>query len=64
MKTLAEKFADGEQYSLDGLSVIYPSWHFNLRSSNTELLLRLNLEAKTPTEMEARRDEILAVIRS
>jgi phosphomannomutase len=63
MQILAEKYADAEQYRLDGLSVIYPSWHFNLRSSNTEPLLRLNLEAKTQIEMEARRDEVLAIIR-
>jgi phosphomannomutase len=64
MKILAEKYTDAEQYRLDGLSVIYPTWHFNLRSSNTEPLLRLNLEAKTQTEMETRRDEILAIIHS
>ena len=40
---LAEHFADAEQHRLDGLSVIYPDWHFNVRSSNTEPLLRLNL---------------------
>jgi phosphomannomutase len=62
MEELAKKYADAEQYRLDGLSVIYPTWHFNLRSSNTEPLLRLNLEAKTRAEMELRRDEILAII--
>ncbi len=38
---------DGHQYTLDGISVEYPDWHFNVRPSNTEPLLRLNLEAKT-----------------
>ena len=51
------KYADGHQYQLDGLSVEYPDWHFNVRPSNTEPLLRLNLEATTPELMaaEARR---------
>lgn len=50
-------------YELDGLSVEYPTWWFNVRSSNTEPLLRLNLEAKSAAEMAARRDEVLALIR-
>jgi phosphomannomutase len=45
------------------LSVDYDDWHFNVRPSNTEPLLRLNLEAKTPEMMAARRDEVLAIIR-
>ena len=51
------KYADGHQYTLDGISVEYPDWHFNVRPSNTEPLLRLNLEATTPElmEREARR---------
>ena len=61
---LAEKYADGHTYTIDGFSVEYPDWHFNVRGSNTEPLLRLNLEAKTQDMMEARRDEVLAVIRS
>ena len=44
---IAAKYADGHQYQLDGLSVEYPDWHFNVRPSNTEPLLRLNLEATT-----------------
>ncbi len=63
MKELAERFAGAEQYELDGISVLYPDWHFNVRPSNTEPLLRLNLEAKTRLEMERRRDEVLAIIR-
>jgi len=61
---IAAKFADGHQYKLDGLSVEYDDWHFNVRPSNTEPLLRLNLEAKTPDLMDRRRDDVLALIRS
>jgi phosphomannomutase len=60
---LERRFQDGQQHHLDGLSVIYTDWHFNVRVSNTEPLMRLNLEATTKTEMERRRDEILAIIR-
>jgi phosphomannomutase len=49
---------------LDGLSVTSVDWHFNVRPSNTEPLLRLNLEALSEEEMERKRDEVLAVIRS
>jgi phosphomannomutase len=49
---------------MDGVSVDYDDWHFNLRGSNTEPLLRLNLEAQTPAEMERRRDEVLEIVRS
>ena len=61
---IAQKYTGGKQYRLDGLSVEYPDWHFNVRPSNTEPLLRLNLEAKTPQQMAERRDEVLALIRS
>jgi phosphomannomutase len=64
MDALAKRFADAEQYFLDGISVVYPDWHFNVRSSNTEPLLRLNLEAMSAQEMEQRRDEVLSIIRS
>jgi phosphomannomutase len=60
---LAAKYADGRQHTLDGLSVDYTDWHFNVRPSNTEALLRLNLEATTPEVMETKRDEVLALIR-
>jgi phosphomannomutase len=63
IRTLVETYPDAEQYSLDGVSLIYPTWHFNVRPSNTEPLLRLNLEAMTKLEMESRRDEILAILR-
>jgi phosphomannomutase len=61
---LAAKYGDAHQYTLDGLSVEYPDWHFNVRPSNTEPLLRLNLEATTPELMAAKRDEVVALIRS
>ena len=61
---IGAKYSDGQQYELDGLSVEYPDWHFNVRPSNTEPLLRLNLEATTPEKMAAKRDEVLALIRA
>ena len=61
---IAKKYADGKQYTMDGLSVEYPDWHFNVRPSNTEPLLRLNLEATTAGMMAAKRDEVLALIRA
>jgi len=65
MTEIAERFADGRQATLDGISVDYEEWHFNVRPSNTEPLLRLNLESLVSREdMEARRDELLALIRS
>ena len=47
MQELAERYSDGEVSWLDGVSVDYDSWHFNVRPSNTEPLLRLNLEGST-----------------
>jgi phosphomannomutase len=64
MRELAEHYADGRQSWLDGLSVDYDTWHFNVRPSNTEPLLRLNLEGSTQEEMEARTEEVLRLIRS
>jgi len=64
LEQIAAKYADGRQYKLDGLSVEYPDWHFNVRPSNTEPLLRLNLEATTPELMAKKRDEVIALIRS
>jgi phosphomannomutase len=64
LKALAERYADGKTYAIDGFSAEFPDWHFNVRASNTEPLLRLNLEGLTPEIMEAKRDEVLAIIRS
>jgi phosphomannomutase len=64
IEELSSRYADGRQYRLDGLSVEYEDWHFNVRPSNTEPLLRLCLESLRSREhMEHRRDEVLAVIR-
>ena len=60
---LAAKYRDGNTYMLDGFSAEFPDWHFNVRGSNTEPMLRLNLEATTQKNMEDRRDEVLAFIR-
>ena len=60
---LAKTYGDGTVSHLDGVSVEYADWHFNVRPSNTEPLLRLNLEAKTPELMAERRDAVLAFIR-
>ncbi|MGO9499783.1 MAG: phosphomannomutase/phosphoglucomutase [Solirubrobacteraceae bacterium] len=65
IEELAARFRDGRQYRLDGISVEYDDWHFNVRPSNTEPLLRLCLESlRSHADMERRRDEVLAVIRS
>ncbi|MDQ6841116.1 MAG: phosphomannomutase/phosphoglucomutase [Actinomycetota bacterium] len=65
LKELASRYSDGRQSRLDGLSVDYEDWHFNVRSSNTEPLLRLCLESlRSHEDMERRRDEVLAVIHS
>jgi phosphomannomutase len=60
---LSEVFQDGRVEHLDGISVTFDDWHFNVRPSNTEPLLRLNLEAKSKELMDAMRDEVLAIIR-
>ena len=57
------KYSDGHMFELDGISVEYSDWWFNVRSSNTEPLLRLIVESKTKAQMEAKRDELLALIR-
>jgi len=65
MAAIAACYSDGEQTGLDGISVDYPDWHFNVRPSNTEPLLRLNLESLISREdMEAKRDEVLGLIRA
>jgi phosphomannomutase len=62
---LAERYSDAAQARLDGVSVDYDDWHFNVRSSNTEPLLRLCLESSVSVaHMEAKRDEVLGLIRS
>jgi phosphomannomutase len=64
LQELKERYADGHISHLDGISVDFDDWHFNVRPSNTEPLLRLNLEATSEELMEQKRDEVLEVIRS
>jgi phosphomannomutase len=65
MREIEERFSDARIGHLDGISVDYDDWHFNVRPSNTEPLLRLNLESLVSREdMERRRDELLSLIRS
>ena len=61
---LAAKYGAGNVYRMDGISVEFPDWHFNVRGSNTEPMLRLNLEATSEALMTAKRDEVLTFIRS
>jgi phosphomannomutase len=61
---VSARYASGRQDHLDGLTVEFDSWWFNLRPSNTEPLLRLNLEAETRDECEGRVAELLALITS
>jgi phosphomannomutase len=64
MDEIKERYSDGELTELDGVSIDYEDWHFNVRPSNTEPLLRLNLESLVSREdMEAKRDEVLGLIR-
>ena len=62
--SLAARYSDAKTYAMDGVSVEYPDWHFNVRASNTEPLIRLNLEATTEPMMEKKRVEVLTFIRS
>jgi phosphomannomutase len=65
LQELEEHFGPAGRVShLDGLSVEADDWHFNVRPSNTEPLLRLNLEARSREQMEAKRDEVLGLIRA
>ena len=63
LAAIESRYKDATIQKMDGVSVDYPDWHFNVRASNTEPLLRLNLEAATREMMAKRRDEVLAIIR-
>ena len=63
LEAIETQYRDGAISRLDGITVEYADWWFNVRCSNTEPLVRLNLEAKTKAMMDARRDELLGVIR-
>lgn len=62
MDFLEEKYSDSEINKLDGVSIEYSDWRFNVRGSNTEPKLRLNLEAKSQLLMEQKRDEVVSII--
>ncbi|MCK4909067.1 MAG: phosphomannomutase/phosphoglucomutase, partial [Planctomycetes bacterium] len=62
IKEIAQLFPDGKQDSLDGLTVEYPDWWFNVRKSNTEPLLRLNVEAKTKEILEENKDKLFKIL--
>jgi phosphomannomutase len=65
LEEIARRYGDARVSRLDGVSVDYDDWHFNVRPSNTEPILRLNLESLVSLpDMERRRDEVLAIIRS
>ena len=64
IEALKKEYSHGHVYTLDGVSAEFDDWHFNVRGSNTEPLLRLNLEGLTPEIMERKRDEVLAIIRA
>jgi len=61
---ISREFSDGRIYSLDGISVKYADWHFNVRKSNTEPLLRLTLEGKTRESLDLNLARVRAVIES
>jgi len=63
LRRLESRYADGELDFLDGLTVNYPDWWFNVRPSNTQPLLRLNVEANDPQLLEKKTHEVLSVIR-
>ena len=64
LEAVKQKYADGELVTIDGVSVSYPNWRFNIRTSNTEPLLRLNVESFDEKEMQSKRDELIGLINS
>jgi phosphomannomutase len=62
---IEQRYADGVKDTTDGISIEYPDWRFNLRSSNTEPVLRLNVETRGDAELLQRKtNELLQLIRS
>lgn len=64
METIKQKYSDGTLSTVDCIEIDYPDWRFSIRTSNTEPLLRLNVEAYDKAKMEAKRDELMAAIKS
>ena len=64
IEEIKQKYSDGQQSFLDGITIEYPDYWFNVRPSNTEPLLRLNLEARSKELMDQKRDEVLSVMKS
>ena len=64
IEALAKRYSDAAIERIDGITISFDDWHFNVRPSNTEPLLRLNLEALSLGMMEQKRDEVLEFIRS
>ncbi|PYQ17553.1 MAG: phosphomannomutase/phosphoglucomutase [Acidobacteria bacterium] len=63
IQRIDQRYRDARILRMDGINVDYPDWHFNVRASNTEPLVRLNLEAYDQPGMERHRDEVLGLIR-
>jgi len=64
LKEIEKKYSDGKIDHLDGVSVEYASWRFNLRMSNTEPIIRLNVESRGDEKlMKTKTEELLRVIR-
>ncbi len=64
MERIQTQYADGQHDFRDGITVEYPDWHFNVRPSANDPVVRLNLEASSKADMERRRDELLVLIRT
>jgi phosphomannomutase len=62
LEAIKSKYADGEVETMDGVAISYPTWRLSVRTSNTEPLLRLNVESYTKEEMEQKRDELKPLI--
>ena len=63
IKKVEKKYKDGKKNKIDGLSVEYENWRFNIRESNTEPLFRVNLEAKSKKIVEQKKEEIIKIIK-
>lgn len=63
LAALKEKYKDGKLSEIDGVAIEYPDWRFNVRPSNTEPLIRLNLEARSKDLMEEKKDEVIKFIK-